>query len=102
MSWDIAMHMPLHSPVAMSLLKYGASPGKAAIRSVLVSVIRSIVEDWLGLAGAFCCARTSLASSTEAPAAANARDRRDNIKASPHVAPIEHCSCQFGGADSEP
>ena len=70
MSFAISMHMPDQAPVARSLLKYGASPGNAAIRSTLVRLTRSIVDSPGGV-----CASASRASRAAAPAVAAAPAR---------------------------
>src|SRR5258708_14133854 len=77
MSLAISTHMPDHLPVMMSLLKYGAAPGNAATRNILVRWIRSNAEP-----GAGCWASAAFASSAEPPAAVAAlaaNSRRDNI-----------------------
>src|SRR5258708_1402780 len=81
MSLAISTHMPDHLPVMMSLLKYGASPGNAATRNILVRWIRSNA-----VPGAGCWARADFASSAEPPAAVAAlaaNSRRDNIASLP-------------------
>src|SRR5437764_1929389 len=63
MFFAISTAMPDHAPVAMSLLKYGDSPGSAATRSTFVCLTRSKVDSVL-------CADASWARATVVAASA--------------------------------